>query len=67
MHTCYAGYKVMDMTFGEKRKALRIKEEYSQEQIADLLHVSRQAVTEWENKGGSRMIGLPTFGAGLIG
>lgn len=38
------------MTFGEKLKALRVKEEYSQEQLAALLHVSRQAVTKWENE-----------------
>ena len=40
------------MTFGEKLKALRVKEEYSQEQLAALLHVSRQAVTKWENDAG---------------
>ena len=40
------------MTFGEKLKALRIKEEYSQEQLAELLHVSRQAVTKWEGNAG---------------
>ena len=40
------------MTFGEKLKALRIKEEYSQEQLAELLHVSRQAVTKWESNAG---------------
>ncbi|WP_368182357.1 helix-turn-helix transcriptional regulator [Anaerotruncus rubiinfantis] len=37
------------MTFGEKLKQLRIKQEYSQEALAELLHVSRQAVTKWEN------------------
>ena len=40
------------MTFGEKLKALRVKEEYSQEQLAALLHVSRQAVTKWESNAG---------------
>ena len=35
------------MTFGEKLKTLRVREEYSQEQLAALLHVSRQAVTKW--------------------
>ena len=40
------------MTFGEKLKTLRIREEYSQEALAELLHVSRQAVTKWENNGG---------------
>ncbi|WP_341480215.1 helix-turn-helix transcriptional regulator [Anaerotruncus rubiinfantis] len=40
------------MTFGEKLKQLRIKQEYSQEALAELLHVSRQAVTKWENGNG---------------
>lgn len=40
------------MTFGEKLKQLRIREEYSQEQLAALLHVSRQAVTKWESGAG---------------
>ncbi|MGI6180496.1 MAG: helix-turn-helix transcriptional regulator [Agathobaculum sp.] len=40
------------MTFGEKLKVLRIREEYSQEALAELLHVSRQAVTKWENNAG---------------
>ena len=40
------------MTFGEKLKSLRIREEYSQEQLAELLHVSRQAVTKWESGAG---------------
>lgn len=40
------------MTFGEKLKQLRIGEEYSQEQLAEKLHVSRQAVTKWESGAG---------------
>lgn len=40
------------MTFGEKLETRRVKEEYSQEQLAELLHVSRQAVTKWENDAG---------------
>ncbi|MDO4269594.1 MAG: helix-turn-helix transcriptional regulator [Eubacteriales bacterium] len=40
------------MTFGEKLKRLRLREEYSQEQLAELLHVSRQAVTKWESGAG---------------
>ena len=40
------------MTFGEKLKTLRVMEEYSQEQLSALLHVSRQAVTKWENDAG---------------
>ncbi|MGB4985322.1 MAG: helix-turn-helix transcriptional regulator [Erysipelotrichaceae bacterium] len=37
------------MTFHEKLKNLRVKNEYSQEQLAELLNVSRQAITKWEN------------------
>lgn len=37
------------MTFHEKLKTLRVKNEYSQEQLAEMLNVSRQAVTKWEN------------------
>ncbi|MGL4336998.1 MAG: helix-turn-helix domain-containing protein [Turicibacter sp.] len=40
------------MTFGEKLKQLRVKNEYSQENLAQLLNVSRQAVTKWENGNG---------------
>lgn len=40
------------MTFGEKLKQLRLQHEYSQESLAELLHVSRQAVTKWENGNG---------------
>ncbi|MCQ4637296.1 helix-turn-helix domain-containing protein [Anaerovorax odorimutans] len=36
------------MTFAEKLKKLRTKNEYSQEQLADMLNVSRQAITKWE-------------------
>ena len=31
---------------------MRIKNEYSQEQLAELLHVSRQAITKWESGNG---------------
>lgn len=37
------------MKFSEKLKELRIKNEYSQEQLAELLNVSRQAITKWES------------------
>ena len=40
------------MTFGEKLKALRARLNLSQEALAELLHVSRQAVTKWENGSG---------------
>lgn len=36
------------MNFSEKLKQLRIKNEYSQENLAELLNVSRQAITKWE-------------------
>lgn len=36
------------MVFAEKLKQLRTKSEYSQEQLAELLNVSRQAVAKWE-------------------
>lgn len=49
---CYAGSEVIVMTFEEKLKQLRMREKYSQEQLAELMHVSRQAVTKWENGGG---------------
>lgn len=38
--------------FADKLKQLRIKNEYSQEQLAELLHVSRQAITKWESGNG---------------
>lgn len=37
------------MEFHEKLKQLRIQNEYSQEQLAELLNVSRQAITKWES------------------
>lgn len=37
------------MKFSEKLRQLRIKNEYSQEEFAKVLNVSRQAVTKWEN------------------
>lgn len=40
------------MNFGEKLKTLRIKHELSQEKLAEMLNVSRQAVTKWENQNG---------------
>lgn len=40
------------MEFSEKLKQLRIKNEYSQEQLAELLNVSRQAITKWESSKG---------------
>ena len=40
------------MNFGEKLKSLRIKNELSQEKLAEKLNVSRQAITKWENQNG---------------
>ncbi len=38
------------MNFGEKLKSLRIKHELSQENLAEKLNVSRQAITKWETQ-----------------
>lgn len=40
------------MTFGEKLKILRKQNGYSQEVLAELLNVSRQAVSKWESNRG---------------
>lgn len=40
------------MTFGEKLKAIRKEKGYSQEEMAGLLEVSRQAVSKWESDRG---------------
>ena len=36
------------MTFGEKLQKLRAREGLSQDALAELLNVSRQAVSRWE-------------------
>jgi transcriptional regulator with XRE-family HTH domain len=41
-------FEVMKMTLGEKIKEQRGKSGFSQEKIAELVGVSRQAVTKWE-------------------
>lgn len=56
------------MTLGERLKAYRHSEGLSQEQLAEKLNVSRQAITKWENDRGlpdidnliaiSRMLGV---------
>ena len=46
------------MTFGEKLKAIRKEKGYSQEEMAGLLNVSRQAVSKWES---DRGVSFPDF------
>ena len=41
------------MTIAETIKTLRKTAGMSQEQLAEKLHVSRQAVTKWETEGGT--------------
>lgn len=40
------------MTLGEKLKEIRNKFGLSQEQLAEIMNVSRQAITKWEADGG---------------
>lgn len=37
------------MTFGEKLSVLRKEKNYTQEQLADILGVSRQSISKWES------------------
>ena len=37
------------MTLGEKLSKLRKENNYTQEQLADILSVSRQAISKWES------------------
>ncbi len=41
-----------NMDFGDKLKQYRLKEGFSQEQLAEKIGVSRQAITKWETKRG---------------
>lgn len=45
----YDFFEVKEMKFSEKLVRLRKNNHYSQEQLADLLDVSRQAVSKWES------------------
>ncbi len=38
------------MTIGEKIAKLRKENNYTQEQLADLLGVSRQSISKWESE-----------------
>ena len=40
------------MIFAEKLKTLRKQKNISQEQLAEIIHVSRQAITKWESGNG---------------
>ena len=40
------------MTLGQKLKEIRKRFGLSQEQLAEIMNVSRQAITKWENNGG---------------
>ena len=40
------------MTFGQKLKEIRKKFGLSQEQLAEIMNVSRQAITKWESESG---------------
>ncbi|NMA50501.1 MAG: helix-turn-helix transcriptional regulator [Mollicutes bacterium] len=40
------------MTFGQKLKEIRKRFGLSQEQLAEIMNVSRQAITKWENDNG---------------
>jgi transcriptional regulator with XRE-family HTH domain len=37
------------LLLGKKLKNIRIKKKYSQDNVADFLHISRQSVSKWEN------------------
>ena len=40
------------MTLGQKLKEIRKRFGLSQEQLAEIMNVSRQAITKWENDSG---------------
>lgn len=45
------------MTLGQKLKEIRKRFGLSQEQLAEIMNVSRQAITKWENDGGMPDVG----------
>lgn len=44
------------MTLGEQIKEARERKNYSQEELAEMCGVSRQAVSKWENNGVSPQV-----------
>ena len=47
------------MTLGKKLKEIRKRFDLSQEQLAEIMNVSRQAITKWENDGGLTDVSNP--------
>ena len=50
--------EVMNMDISERLQELRKKEGYSQEQVAEMLGLSRQAISKWESGQGKPEIKL---------
>ena len=48
--------EVMNMDISERLQELRKREGYSQEQVAEMLGLSRQAISKWESGPGKREI-----------
>ena len=46
-------YKVINMNIAERLQELRKKAGYSQEQVAEMLGISRQAISKWESGQGN--------------
>lgn len=44
----------MTLTFGQRLYELRRSKNISQEEFAELLDVSRQSISNWENEGSHR-------------
>ena len=42
--------QIMDNQIGEMIRKLRVKNQLSQEDLAEKLHVTRQAISNWENE-----------------